>query len=79
MTRPRQPVPPAAPATLNVRGIDPAAAERIRRAAGARQMTLARYLTALVALHEAMRARADRGDAKLRAELAALGLETVTQ
>ena len=71
----------AAPATgtLNIRGIAAVAADRIRRAAAARGLTLGAYLAALVTLHDAMRARADHGDAKVAAELAALGLETVAR
>ena len=41
-------------------------------------MTHAQYLAALVALHEAMRARADGGDAALAEDLRRLGLATVT-
>ena len=41
-------------------------------------MTHAQYLAALVALHEAMRARADAGDAALGEELRRLGLASVT-
>jgi hypothetical protein len=53
-------------------------ANRYRGAAGARGLTHAQYLAALVALHEAMRQRADGGDADLAAELARLGLSTVS-
>lgn len=65
--------------TLNVRNLPPAVVVRIKAAAAARQMTLARYLAALVALHDAMRARVDRGDDKIATELEALGLQTVTR
>ena len=41
--------------TLQVRSLDPAVADRLSKAAAARQMTLAQYLTALVALHDRMR------------------------
>ena len=41
-------------------------------------MTHAQYLAALVGLHEAIRAAADGGDAKLAAELEKLGLQTVS-
>jgi hypothetical protein len=54
------------------------AARRFRGAAGARGMTHAQYLTALVELHVAMRGRADGGDAELAAELERLGLASVT-
>ncbi len=64
--------------TLNVRGIDRAAVTRAKRAAAARNMTIGQYIAALVALHEAARARADAGDDALNAELTALGLSTVT-
>ena len=53
-------------------------AARFRAAAGGRGMTHAEYLAALVALHEAMRARADAGDAALGEELRRLGLASVT-
>lgn len=51
---------------------------RFRAAAGGRGMTHARYLAALVALHEAMRAAADGGDEAVAAELEKLGLSTVS-
>jgi hypothetical protein len=54
------------------------AARRFRGAAGARGMTHAQYLVALVELHVAMRGRADGGDAELAAELERLGLASVT-
>ena len=53
-------------------------ARRFRSAAGGRGMTHAQYLAALVTLHEAMRARADGGDAALAEELERLGLSSVT-
>jgi hypothetical protein len=53
-------------------------AQRFRAAAGARGMTHAKYLTALVDLHEAMRRRADGGDDDLVAELERLHLATVS-
>lgn len=65
--------------TLNIRNIDAAAAQAIKQAAAARGMTLAEYIAALSALHEAMRARADAGDNDVQAELTALGLQTVTR
>ena len=52
-------------------------AQRFRAAAGGRGLTHAQYLSALVALHEAIRARADGGDHALREELERLGLQTV--
>jgi hypothetical protein len=54
------------------------AARRFRGAAGARGMTHAQYLAALVELHVAMRGRADGGDAELAAVLERLGLASVT-
>ena len=48
------------------------------RAAGARGFTHAQFLTALVSLHEAMRKRADDGDAEMAAALDQLGLGTVS-
>jgi hypothetical protein len=48
------------------------------RAAQARGFTHAQYLTALVSLHEAMRQRADGGDAEVAAALGQLGLGTVS-
>ena len=53
-------------------------AHRFRGAAGARGLTHAQYLTALVALHETMRRRADAGDADTARELERLGLNTVS-
>jgi hypothetical protein len=53
-------------------------AYRFRGAAGARGFTHAQYLSALVALHEAMRKRADAGDAEVAAALDQLGLGTVS-
>lgn len=63
--------------TLNVRGIDRDAANRIKRAAAARDMTIGELLARLIALHDVARARADSGDDALMAELVALGLQTV--
>jgi len=62
---------------LQVRNLDKEIAAKFRLAAAARGMRNAIYLTALVRLHEAIRARADVGDAALQAELMELGLETV--
>ena len=53
-------------------------ARRFRAAAGARGLTHAQYLAALVALHDALRARADAGDAGSAEELERLGLSTVS-
>ena len=53
-------------------------AGRFRAAAGARGMTHAQYLSALVALHETVRQMADGGDERVAAELDRLGLASVT-
>jgi hypothetical protein len=53
-------------------------AHHFRGAAGARGMTHAQYLAALVKLHHAARKRADEGDTDLAAELERLGLTTVS-
>jgi hypothetical protein len=53
-------------------------AHQFRGAAGARGMTHAQYLTALVALHDAMRHRGDTGDSGVAAVLEQLGLKTVS-
>jgi hypothetical protein len=53
-------------------------AQRFRAAAGARGLTHAQYLAALVALHDAIRARAADGDEGSAAELERLGLSTVS-
>lgn len=62
--------------------VGPEAAERFRRAAGARDMTQAKFLLALMDLHDAIRTRAAIGGRafstrELRGVLGALGLETV--
>jgi hypothetical protein len=61
-----------------MRRIPSSIAHRFRGAAGARGLTHAQYLTALVGLHEAMRQRADSGDAEAMALLDELGLRTVS-
>jgi hypothetical protein len=61
-----------------VRKLPADAARRFRAAAGGRALTHAQYLAALVQLHDAMRALADGGDERVRAELERLGLGTVT-
>lgn len=65
--------------TLNIRGIDDEAAERIKARARIRGMTLAQYLTALVSFHDAARALADTKGGPISAELRARGLQTVTE
>ena len=61
-----------------LRRVPAAVAHRFRGAAGARGFTHAQYLSALVSLHEAMRKRADDGDAEVAAALDELGLGTVS-
>jgi len=63
---------------LMLRRVPRPIAQRFRASAGGRGLTHAQYLSALVELHEAMRRRADAGDAELAAELDRLGLTTVT-
>src|SRR5215469_9312637 len=63
---------------IMLRRVPAAVAHRFRGAAGARGFTHAQYLTALVSLHEAMRKRADGGDAEAAAALDQLGLNTVS-
>ena len=63
---------------IMLRKVPAAVAYRFRGAAGARSFTHAQYLSALVALHEVMRTRADGGDAEATSVLAELGLGTVS-
>ena len=63
---------------IMLRRVPAAVAHRFRGAAGARGFTHAQYLSALVSLHEAMRKRADAGDAEVAAALDQLGLGTVS-
>jgi hypothetical protein len=62
---------------LMLRKVPRETAMRFRAAAGGRALTYAQYLTALTALHEAIRAAADDGDERAKAELERLGLTTV--
>ncbi len=69
--------------TLYVRGMDEFDAARIKRAAEARGWTIAKYLGALISLHDTMRALADTPTPdgrweQVRTELEALGLNTVS-
>lgn len=64
-------------ASLNVRGIDPATHAAINRAARARGITNASYLTALVTLHQRMQLMAQASRA-VAAELEALHLHAET-
>lgn len=63
---------------IMLRRVPASVAYRFRGAAGARGFTHAQYLSALVSLHEAMRKRADDGDAEVKAALDELGLGTVS-
>jgi hypothetical protein len=63
---------------IMLRKVPAAVAHRFRGAAGARSFTHAQYLSALVALHEVMRARGDGGDAEATSVLTELGLGTVS-
>ena len=63
---------------IMLRSVPRATAQRFRAAAGGRGLTHAQYLAALVQLHEAMRGRADGGDAEIAAELERLGLTTIS-
>ena len=63
---------------LMLRRVPRETAMRFRAAAGGRGSTYAQHLTALTALHEAMRTLADGGHADVQAELERLGLTTVT-
>jgi hypothetical protein len=63
---------------LMLRKVPAPVARRFRAAAGGRALTHAQYLSALVELHERLRARADAGDEAATADLAALALESVT-
>jgi hypothetical protein len=63
---------------IMLRKVPAVVAYRFRGAAGARSFTHAQYLSALVALHEVMRTRADGGDAEAASVLAGLGLGTVS-
>lgn len=53
-------------------------AHRFRGAAGARGLTLAQHLSALISLHQMMRQRAESGDEQAAALLEQLGLSTVS-
>jgi hypothetical protein len=63
---------------IMLRRVPSAVAHHFRGAAGARGLTHAQYLTALVTLHEAARRRADTGDTAMAAMIAELGLQTVS-
>jgi hypothetical protein len=63
---------------IMLRRVPSAVAHHFRGGAGARGLTHAQYLTALVTLHEAARQRADGGDPHMAAMLTDLGLQTVS-
>ena len=63
---------------IMLRSVPKLVAQHFRGAAGGRGMTHAQYLAALVELHQAMRERADGGDAELAAALDELGLSTIS-
>jgi hypothetical protein len=63
---------------LMLRRVPSAVAHHFRGGAGARGLTHAQYLTALVTLHESARQRADAGDTQTAAMLTELGLQTVS-
>jgi hypothetical protein len=63
---------------IMLRRVPSAVAYHFRGGAGARGLTHAQYLTALVTLHEAARQRADAGDSQTAAMLTDLGLQTVS-
>jgi hypothetical protein len=63
---------------IMLRRVPSAVAHHFRGAAGARGLTHAQYLTALVTLHEAARRRADAGDEQMAGMLSELGLQTVS-
>ncbi len=64
-------------ATLFLRGVDPDVARRMKTSARARGKALGPYFESLFRLHEAVRSRADNGDASLQELLGELGLESV--
>jgi hypothetical protein len=63
---------------IMLRRVPAAIANHFRGAAGARGLTHAQYLTALVTLHEAARRRADAGDEEMAGMVSELGLQTVS-
>lgn len=61
-----------------LRRVPRAVAHRFRGGAGARALTHAQYLAALLSLHEGARQRADAGDKEMTGLLRQLGLQTVS-
>ena len=70
--------PPREHEDILLRRVPRSVAHRFRGAAGARGLTHAQYLSALVTLHEAMRERAEAGDPGVAEALEQLGLGTVS-
>ena len=77
---PGDPATPRDAEDIMLRRVPTAVAMKFRAAAGARGMTHAVYLAALVGLHEEIRMAADAGvgNADLKAILERLGLQTVS-
>jgi hypothetical protein len=63
---------------LMLRRVPSGVAHHFRGAGGARGLTHAQYLSALVGLHEALRQRADGGDETAAELLSQFGLQTVS-
>ena len=63
---------------LNIRQLPQGVGDRFRRGATARGLTQAEYLEKLLALHDAIRARADASDDGLKTELESMGLQGVS-
>jgi hypothetical protein len=63
---------------IMLRRVPSGVAHHFRGAAGARGLTHAQYLSALVALHDVLRLRVDGGDTDAAATLDQLGLRTVS-
>ena len=63
--------------SLFIRGLSEEACERIRTATSLRDWTLARYLEALVELHETMRREEQAGLFGVFATLKTLGLQSI--
>lgn len=64
---------------LQIRGLDARTVARIKRAAGARGLTVAQYIARLADLHEECRTAADGGTGVVANVLSKLGLATVAR
>lgn len=64
---------------LNLRKFDPSVKERAKHLAGARGLMLPAYFERLVAMHEALIAKAATGDKHAAARLREVGLDPVTR